>query len=164
VEKGILEKFKEEAYLFPKVLAAILLTAGGFFLLTILRHLSLSEGFLLSILFFIPFLFGKMAVTVLNGELRVRFGYLRLISFVFSFSDILTAEEVTFRPIRDFGGWGIRYGRFRDEPVNCLTMRGNKGVLLVLRAKTRICFFTTDKIIIGARYPDKLLRALGKGT
>jgi hypothetical protein len=162
MEKRIPGQFKEEVYLFPKALAVILLAAGGFFLWNSIRHFSLSEVFLLLIVFSIPFLFGKMTVTVLNGELRVRFGYFRLINFVFPLSDILTAEEVSFSPIRDFGGWGIRCGRFRGERVNCLTMRGNRGILLVLRRATRICFLKTDKVIIGVREPDALLQSLGR--
>ncbi|MDD2702517.1 MAG: hypothetical protein PHC33_00710 [Candidatus Omnitrophica bacterium] len=162
MEEIIPGQFKEEIYLFPKVLLVILLAAGGFFLWNSIRHFSLSEVFFILIVFFIPFLFGKMAVTVLNGELRVRFGYFRLINFIFPLSDILTAEEVSFGPIRDFGGWGIRCGRFRGKPANCLTMRGNKGVLLVLRRAVRICFLRTDNILIGVRDPGALLRALGK--
>jgi hypothetical protein len=160
---AIAEKFREEVYLFPKALAVILLASGAFFLWAILRHFSLSEFFLLIILFSIPFLFGKMSVIVQDGELRVRFGYIRLINFVFPLPDIVSAEEVTFRPIRDFGGWGIRCGRFRGQPVNCLSMRGNRGVFLVLRTTVRICFLRTDKVIIGIREPGMLLRALGRG-
>jgi len=63
-------------------------------------------------------------------------------------SEIRSAEAVVYRPIREYGGWGIRgLGRRR-----ALNTRGNKGVLL-----TRTDGST---LMIGSQKPRELLSAL----
>ena len=47
---------------------------------------------------------------------------------VFPFKSIEKVEAIPYRPIRDFGGWGIRYGRYGKS----YTVRGNHGILLTL--------------------------------
>ncbi|MDP7357629.1 MAG: DUF6141 family protein [Pseudomonadales bacterium] len=47
---------------------------------------------------------------------------------VFGFGSIQKAEACTYSPLRDYGGWGIRYGR-KGKAYN---VSGNKGVMLVL--------------------------------
>ena len=44
----------------------------------------------------------------------------------FSFESIQEAESCKYNPIRDYGGWGIRYG-FKGKAYN---VSGNKGVLI----------------------------------
>jgi hypothetical protein len=65
-----------------------------------------------------------------------------------SFSDIAGCEAVTYRPIRDYGGWGIRFGH-RGKAFN---VRGNRGVDLVLNDQSRI--------LIGSQKPEQLAMAL----
>ena len=44
-------------------------------------------------------------ITEIRGDgLYVRF-------ILFGFNETESAEATKYRPIRDFGGWGIRYGR-----------------------------------------------------
>ena len=47
---------------------------------------------------------------------------------VFGFDSIQKAEASTYSPLKDYGGWGIRYGS-RGKAYN---VSGNKGVLLTL--------------------------------
>ena len=47
---------------------------------------------------------------------------------VFEFQDIRTAEALTYSPLMDYGGWGIRFGR----GAKAYNVSGNKGVLLTL--------------------------------
>ena len=68
---------------------------------------------------------------------------------VFNFQDICNVEAVTYRPIRDYGGWGIRYG-WQGKAYN---MRGDKGVMLVLN--------NVDNVLIGSQYHEKLGSVIG---
>ena len=58
-------------------------------------------------------------------------------------------EVVTYRPIADFGCWGISFGR---DGERALIARGNRGVRLVLNDGT--------KLLIGSQRPEALARAL----
>tara|TARA_B100001123_G_scaffold106918_1_gene124402 strand:+ start:20436 stop:20879 length:444 start_codon:yes stop_codon:yes gene_type:complete len=42
------------------------------------------------------------------------------------FHDIAAATEITYKPLKDYGGWGIRYGPMGKA----YNVSGNKGVLL----------------------------------
>ena len=75
--------------------------------------------------------------------------YLRFFPFHFKwvrfpFEDIDTFEVLTYSPLRDYGGWGIRYG-LKGKAYN---VSGNKGVLLNLKdGKT---------VLIGSQRADEL--------
>jgi hypothetical protein len=76
----------------------------------------------------------------------VRFGFLYQTKI--PLTEIRSAEAVVYRPIREYGGWGIRgLGRRR-----ALNTRGDKGVLL-----TRTDGST---LMIGSQQPRELLSAL----
>lgn len=63
-------------------------------------------------------------------------------------AEIARAEAVTYSPLADYGGWGIRWGR-NGAAVNA---RGCRGVLLTLRCGKRL--------LIGSQRPDALAAAL----
>ena len=46
-----------------------------------------------------------------------------------NFEDIFKVEAVTYSPIKEYGGWGIRYGR-KGKAYN---VSGNKGLFVTLR-------------------------------
>lgn len=50
-------------------------------------------------------------------------------------SDIVTAMAETYRPIREYGGWGVRGTRNGTRVYN---MRGNEGVMITLRNGRRV--------------------------
>jgi len=56
-----------------------------------------------------------------------------------------------YRPLREYGGWGIRYGFRTGRAYN---VSGNRGIQLVLK--------NGNKILIGTRKPDQLTEALSK--
>tara|TARA_B100001750_G_scaffold203907_1_gene179983 strand:+ start:4611 stop:4832 length:222 start_codon:yes stop_codon:yes gene_type:complete len=67
---------------------------------------------------------------------------------ILPFETIKKAAPVTYRPIRDYGGWGIRYGS-KGKAYN---VSGNQGVLLE---------FTKSKpILIGSQKPQDLSTAI----
>ena len=86
--------------------------------------------------------------------MHLRFGL--LIPFFwkrFPLESIHSSRVITFRPLRDSGGWGIRFGRIGNESGWFYTARGSRGVAL-----------ETDKglRIIGSQEPEKLERALAR--
>lgn len=82
-------------------------------------HGVLLPGFLLSM---------RLTTTIEGDTLVARYFPLRTRRV--KLSEILRAEAVTYRPIREYGGWGIRWGGPRNWAYN---LRGNRGVRLTLR-------------------------------
>jgi hypothetical protein len=97
-----------------------------------------------------------MRFTGLNTEvctdgLHIRFAGLPFAKWHFPFERIATHEAVTYRPIRDFGGWGIKGSRKKGR---ALTVSGNRGVQLVLTNGKRW--------LIGSQDPEALDQSLAK--
>jgi hypothetical protein len=67
---------------------------------------------------------------------------------VFGFESIQKAEASTYSPLKDYGGWGIRYGR-KGKAYN---VSGNKGVLLTLR--------DGKNVLIGSKNHEVLCSAI----
>lgn len=65
---------------------------------------------------------------------------------------IEAVQVVRYRPLRDAGGWGYRWGKYDGRWCWYYTMRGNRGVLV------RTCDHRQH--IIGSREPEVLARAL----
>jgi len=90
----------------------------------------------------------RQTTTVTAQAVEVRFGILYRTSI--PLADLAQAEAVAYRPIREYGGWGIRgLGRRR-----ALNMRGDRGVLLHRR--------DGSTVLIGSQKPRELLAALGR--
>ncbi len=91
----------------------------------------------------------RQTTTVAEDAVTVRFGPFYRMRI--PFSEIAHAEAVSYRPVRDYGGWGIKgIGRRR-----ALNTRGNLGVL-VTRADG-------STVLIGSQKPRELLAALARG-
>jgi len=90
----------------------------------------------------------RLTTAVTPRELTVRYGF--LYSTRVPLSDIARAEAIGYRPVRDYGGWGIRGSR-RNRALNA---RGDRGVLL-----TRLDGST---LLIGSQRPRELLEALAR--
>lgn len=101
----------------------------------------------------VPALLGfvfALETQVEGNELRVR-----LVPLPFRripLADVASAEVRTYRPLREYGGWGIRWGR----AGMAYNARGNRGVQLVLKDGRRV--------LIGSQEPERLLAALGTPT
>jgi len=65
---------------------------------------------------------------------------------------IRTVETRTYRPIRDFGGWGVRWAT-RGIVYHA---RGHQGVRMVLTSG--------ERVLIGSRQPADLAHAIGQRT
>ena len=66
----------------------------------------------------------------------------------YEFKNILSYEAIVYKPLRDHGGWGIRYGK--GERV--YTIKGNKGI--------RIRFIDGKKIMLGTQKSDEFIRVM----
>ena len=65
--------------------------------------------------------------------------------------EIASFEARTYRPLREFGGWGLRFSPRYGRAYN---MHGNRGVQLILS--------NDDKILVGSQHADELAEALRK--
>lgn len=79
--------------------------------------------------------------------------YYRFFPFHWSFHRIPTEclvkyEVWSYRPIKDYGGWGIRYGR----GSKAYNVSGDRGVMLELSDGQRL--------LIGSQKPDDLVNAI----
>lgn len=97
----------------------------------------------------VPLLFLAMRLeTTVDGQ-GVRLHYVPLRNRWIDASDIHSHEVATYRPIREWGGWGIRFGFRRGWAY---TAYGNRGVQLVL-ADGR-------QLLVGSQRPEALAAAL----
>ena len=90
----------------------------------------------------------RMSTRVDSQAVTVRLGFLTTARL--PLTDIVRAEAVVYRPVGDYGGWGIRGTRKR----RALNARGNRGVLIV----------RTDgsTVLVGSQRPRELLNALAR--
>lgn len=95
-------------------------------------------------------LFAVMSLTVevRPDLLRLRFAPFRTREI--RYADIRGCQALTYRPIRDYGGWGIRWGGPGKWAYN---VSGNRGVLLSLA--------DGSTLLIGSRRADELASAIG---
>lgn len=154
-------RFREEIHFFSKTFYVIL----GVILLAILILQQegierLAPALIVAVMF--PLLFGKLLIIVEDNTLRISFGYLGIIRKEIPLSFIKEARVVEFRPIREFGGWGIRCGRFEGQKTGCYNLKGSRGVLLSLSTEIYVCIMKTGRLIIGCEEPEKLKSAIGK--
>jgi hypothetical protein len=79
-------------------------------------------------------LMGQLKTRVTPEGIDMRWGFLDVIKKQILFEEIERAEAVTYSPIGEFGGWGIRVGRNKKKAWN---IRGNRALLLHLKDGTR---------------------------
>jgi hypothetical protein len=91
----------------------------------------------------------RMTTEVGPADVRVWFGWIPTYRRIIPLGTIQRIEVVSYRPLVDYGGWGIRQGR---DGVRVLNARGNRGV--------RIDLVDGTKLLIGSQRPEDLARAL----
>lgn len=101
----------------------------------------------------LPYFFYRMSLTteVLPGELRVRFWPFHLRPVKIPLHSIREYERLTYNPILDYGGWGIRWG-LKGKAYN---VSGNKGV--------KLYFYNHKPLLIGSQRPEELYQAIERG-
>jgi hypothetical protein len=93
----------------------------------------------------------RMTTEVTPGDIRIWFGWIPTYRHAVSLANVERVEVVRYRPIADYGFWGIRTGR---DGERVLSARGNRGVRLYLSDGSRL--------LIGSQRPEALAIALEK--
>lgn len=109
----------------------------------------LAAGFGLPLLLTVGVL--RMTTEVTPTEVRVWFGWLPTFRQALSLANVQRVEVVRYRPIADYGGWGLRKGRDGERVYNA---RGDRGVRLYLADGT--------KLLIGSQRPEELAATIEK--
>ena len=104
-------------------------------------------------------LIALFAAAHLRTEVRDDGLYLRFFPFHLSFhrlplADVAHVEPVTYRPIMDYGGWGIRYrwGSPGGTKGKAYNVSGNRGV--------KLTYYAGNHILIGSQQPEELAAAI----
>ena len=155
-------KYHEEIILLNKAFLFILGAAVIAGLWMIAADIS-DNGWIVMVALLFPLLFGRMVITVEDSTLKINFGYIDLIKKEIPLSEIKEIRVLEYSPIRQFGGWGIRCGKFEGEKTACYNLKGNRGLLLTLSNKIRICCMKTDRVIVGCEGADALKEAIKNG-
>jgi hypothetical protein len=97
-----------------------------------------------------PAFFAAFALEVLvtKEALRFRFYPARLAYRTVPLSEIASAHAETYHPLREFGGWGWRFGL----RAVAYTISGNRGVRVTLK--------NGKVFLLGSQHADELERAL----
>lgn len=103
----------------------------------------------LTLVMVVVFFLFQMTTEVIPTHVGVWFGWVPTYRRVVPIASIKKIEVVTFRPIADYGFWGIRSGR---DGERVLIARGNRGV--------RIELADGAKLLIGSQRPEALATAL----
>ena len=88
----------------------------------------------------------KLVTEVRNDGLSIRF--FPLTTQIIPFEHIRTCKAREYHPIREYGGWGIRYG-IKGKAYN---VSGNRGVQLEL--------IQGKSLLIGSQRPEELAHAI----
>jgi hypothetical protein len=92
-----------------------------------------------------------MTTEVTPTDLQVWFGWIPTYRRIVPVDTVQSVEVVTYRPIADYGFWGIRSGQ---DGERALIARGNRGVRLELA--------DGSKLLIGSQKPELLAAALDR--
>ena len=92
----------------------------------------------------------KLITEVRNDGIYLKFFPLHRKFKVYPYADIEKYEVRTYRPIYEYGGWGIRYGH-RGRAYN---VSGNRGIQLI--------FKNQKKLLIGSQKAEDFYRAIQK--
>ena len=90
----------------------------------------------------------RLMVEVRGDGLFVRFRPFHLRFVNIPLDRVIDIRTVTFSPLGDFGGWGIRFG----DGAKAYTMNGNRGV--------RLTYEDGDGLVIGSLRPEELELAI----
>ncbi len=96
----------------------------------------------------IAFTFSGQRVMVTRRELTVRWGAVGLKVLRLNTGEMTSLEPMEFSPLKDFGGYGIRYGR----GMSAYYLRGNRGV--------KFTMMNGKKYLVGSDHPERLLTVM----
>jgi len=91
---------------------------------------------LISVAFPLLFYIFQLRIKINEEGLHYQFYPFHFKSYTIKLDEIEKFEALQYRPIGDYGGWGIRYG-FKGKAYN---ISGNKGVKIYLKNGKNILF------------------------
>ncbi len=94
----------------------------------------------------------KLDTQVRNEGLFIKFRPFHRRWVMLPFHDIVEANAITYKPLKDYGGWGIRYGP-KGKAYN---VSGNKGVLLKFEDGPSILIGSTNHQVLCSLITDML--------
>jgi hypothetical protein len=97
----------------------------------------------------LPWLFRYLRLICTLTSDRIDIDYRPLMRTSVMLSDIAGCEARTYQPIREYGGWGIRWGGRGSVAYN---VSGNRGVQLELKNGKRV--------LLGSQRADEFARAI----
>ena len=97
-----------------------------------------------------PWLFYTMKLVTEVDKMSIRITFSPFTEFIIPFDTIKNYEIRKYRPVWEYGGWGIRFNRHGKA----YTVKGTIGLQMELT--------NGEKILIGTENPDKLLMVLNK--
>ena len=97
----------------------------------------------------LPWLMYSLKLTTRLERSRLVIRFRPLLTREFPLEEITSCEARTYRPLREFGGWGIRFSPKYGRAYN---MSGNRGVQLHLSNDRRV--------LIGSQRADELARLI----
>lgn len=95
------------------------------------------------------FILARLETVVYSDALYVRFFPVHIRYRKFTKEQIVSHLDCRYRPLRDFGGWGIRFGK-NGKAYN---IKGDRGVQLV--------FKDGGRLLIGSQRQGELALAIG---
>lgn len=118
---------------------------------------SLSLVILLFLLVFLLFAFAKLTTVIDKSGIAYKFFPFHFKFHQISWDKIENFEVVTYKPLKDYGGWGIRIGR-KGKAFNVsgnkglqLQMKSGKNILIGTQNETELTNFTIRlKVIMGS--------------
>ena len=110
----------------------------------------------------IPLIFGRLIIEIDEENLRATWGYMGWPHKVIPLSNIYRSDVINYKPIRQFGGWGIRCGRIDGQMTAAYTLRGDRGVRLSLTEEIKANFIKTRSFLIGSMEPERLQHTIGR--
>jgi hypothetical protein len=99
-----------------------------------------------------PAFFYSIRLIVAVGTDHLLIQYIPFFSRSIPFQEIERFEARTYRPIREYGGWGLRWAGTQKRAYN---VSGNQGVEVFLR--------DDHQIMLGSQRAQELATALGEG-
>lgn len=105
-----------------------------------------------TVLLIILFLLFRVKLTVSVSDRYLHIRYFPFANRSIELDEILSSKAVRYKPLREYGGWGIRFS-IRGRGM-AYTVRGDMGVDIVLKNGKRI--------LIGSARSEELCRAIQK--
>ncbi len=120
----------------------------------------LGPGIGLTVMVVVHTVLGGTRIAVTDEEITFHLGHWPLPVRI-PLVEILACRPVTYRPILEFGGWGIRRGK---GGTWAYTAQGNRGLLLYLEGDRRALLGSDDPEALSAAVSQVGVIALEPGT